>query len=357
MVKMASTAGELKSRADLSVYFKDSGGGKNPIARKRNSRKNQKKLWISTYNIQTMRLDEHLEELEHELQLIKWSVLGICETRLMGEVGTVLKSGHMLYQNNSINNTHNGGVAIMVHKNLKHLVTKTRATSERVIYIVMKLNQRYTIQVIQVYAPTTTAEDKEIEHLYEDVSTARRAEKAKFTVVMEDFNAKMGPRTTEDLQIIGPYGLGVRNSRDQMLLDYLGSENLFCMNTFFKKSPQRKWTWKSPNNLTKNEIDYILTNTKEICTDVSVLNKFYIGSDHYLVRATILINIKRERHKLMKTKTFRPILKELELKQLEYQETLQTKLQPQDLAGMNINKLSERITRSIQIATKKLVHK
>lgn len=121
-----------------------------------NRRRNQKELWIATYNIRTMRLDEHLEELEHELQLIKWSVLGICETRLMGEAGTVLKSGHMLYQNNSINNTHNGGVAIMVHKNLKHLVTKTRAISERVIYIVMKLNQRYTFQVIQVYAPTTT---------------------------------------------------------------------------------------------------------------------------------------------------------------------------------------------------------
>lgn len=99
--------------------------------------------------------------------------------------------------------------------------------------------------------------------------------------------------------------------------------------------------------MTKNEIDYILTNTKEICTDVSVLNRLHTGSDQCLVRARILINTKRKRLKLMKAKTLSPILKELELKQLEYQETLQTKLQSKDLAGMDIDELSERITRSI----------
>lgn len=79
-----------------------------------------------------------------------------------------------------------------MHRNLKYLVTKTHAISERVIYIIVKLNQRYTLQVIQIYALTSAADDKEIEQLYKNVSAARRAKKTKFTVVMGNFNAKIG---------------------------------------------------------------------------------------------------------------------------------------------------------------------
>lgn len=94
------------------------------------------------------------------------------------------------------------------------------------------------------------------------MTVARRAEKARFVVVMGDFNAKIGRKTTTDLANIGPFGLGIRNERGQMLLNYLSIEDLFCINTHFKKSSQWKWTWKSPNNTVKNKIDYILTNNK-----------------------------------------------------------------------------------------------
>ena len=41
------------------------------------------------------------------------------------------------------------------------------------------------------------------------------------------------------------------------------------MNTFVKKKPTRKWTWKGPNGETKNEIDFILANNQEIVKDIS----------------------------------------------------------------------------------------
>lgn len=72
------------------------------------------------------------------------------------------------------------------------------------------------------------------------------------------------------------------------------------MNSFFKKSEKRRWTWRSPNSNTKNEIDYVLTNEKLTVKDVSALNRFDTGSDHRLVRAKIEINLKRERNKLIK---------------------------------------------------------
>lgn len=151
----------------------------------------------------------------------------------------VLISGHLMFQNNNNVNAHSGGVAIMVHRDIKHRVSKTCAISEMVIYITVKLNDHYSLQVIQAYAPTSTAENEEAEQFYEDITTARNAEKARFVVVMGDFNAKVGRREKTDPGNVGPYGLGSRNERGQMLVDYMSTEGLFCMNTHFKKPPQK----------------------------------------------------------------------------------------------------------------------
>ncbi|XP_026324338.1 uncharacterized protein LOC113233423 [Hyposmocoma kahamanoa] len=77
------------------------------------------------------------------------------------------------------------------------------------------------------------------------------------------------------------------------------------MNSFFKKKPQRKWTWRSPDAVTKNEIDFILTDKRHIFRDVSVINRFSTGSDHRLVRGSLNIDVKLERSRLMKS-TLRP---------------------------------------------------
>ena len=69
----------------------------------------------------------------------------------------------------------------------------------------------------------------------------------------------------------GPYGLGTRNARGDSLIIFAVRHQLKSMNTMFKKSPSRRWTWISPNGHTKNEIDFILTNRPHTFTDVSVI--------------------------------------------------------------------------------------
>ena len=97
----------------------------------------------------------------------------------------------------------------------------------------------------------------------------------------------MGRKANTDPPNIGSFGLGTRNDRGQRLLDFLCREQMYCMNTFFKKHQNRKWTWRSPDNRVKNEIDYVLTTDKHMCIDVSVLNHFNTGSDHRIVRSKI----------------------------------------------------------------------
>ncbi|CAG9133144.1 unnamed protein product [Plutella xylostella] len=156
----------------------------------------------------------------------------------------------------------------------------------------------------QVYAPTSKHTDDEVELAYEDVSSALRKFTTHFTVVMGDFNAKLGKQEGGETKV-GSHGFGVRNHRGQMLADFLEKEGLYMMNSFYKKKPQRKWTWISPDGKTKNEIDFILTDKKHIFNDVSVISRVKTGSDHRLVRGTLNINCKIERSRLMKS-TLRP---------------------------------------------------
>lgn len=126
------------------------------------------------------------------------------------------------------------------------------------------------------------------------------------------------------------------------------------MNTFFKRHPKRKWTWKSPNNVSKNEIDYILVSDKSICMDVSVLNRFDTGSDHRLVRARIWIDTSLGRKRWMEKKT-RLTMGELRGREEEYSTQIEKKLCAiEELQELELNELSNKITNSIRTALKKV---
>ena len=63
--------------------------------------------------------------------------------------------------------------------------------------------------------------------------------------------------------------------------------NFKIMNTQFQKKAGRRWTWRSPDGNTKNEIDYIMTDKPSMVTDVTVINRVNIGSDHRMVMGSI----------------------------------------------------------------------
>ncbi|CAG4949690.1 unnamed protein product [Parnassius apollo] len=125
-------------------------------------------------------------------------------------------------------------------------------------------------KVIQVYAPTSEHPDEEVKEMYEDISTAMHSSKIHYTVLMGDFNAKLGTRKNGELKV-GKFGIGQRNLRGQQLADFMEKEGLFMMNSFFQKRPQRKGTWSSPDGSTKNEIDFIMTSRRQLFSDVSVI--------------------------------------------------------------------------------------
>jgi exonuclease III len=238
--------------------------------------------------------------LEHELQNFKWEIIGLSDARRKGEQLEQLPSGHVLYTKGGEESI--GGVGFLVNKNIKDRVVKYEGESSRVASLTLKVNSRYQLQVIQVYAPTSSHSDEEVEELYEEIARTMEKDPSHFKIIMGDFNAKVGPHQHSDGPTVGKFGLGDRNERGTRLVQFATSKNLRIANTFYKKRKKKKWTWRSPNGTTKNEIDYILAN-KNIIQDVDVIQRVNIGSDHRMVRSKVKMKTKLERQKMIRPKT------------------------------------------------------
>ena len=128
--------------------------------------------------------------------------------------------------------------------------------SDRVIAIKIQ-GKPFDVGIVQAYAPTSDYEDQEVDKFYEDLDNVMKQLKSQdIKIVMGDFNAKVGKEKIEN--IVGPFGLGEINSRGERLVEWCKEHNLFISNTWFQNHPRRRWTWSSPGDRTRNQIDYIL---------------------------------------------------------------------------------------------------
>ena len=77
----------------------------------------------------------------------------------------------------------------------------------------------FSITVMQVYAPTSDAEEAEVERLYEDLQDLPELTPKKDVLfIIGDWNAKVGSQETPG--VTGKFGLGVRNEAGQMLIEF-----------------------------------------------------------------------------------------------------------------------------------------
>jgi hypothetical protein len=318
-----------------------------PQPRQKNTqtRDNPIKLDIGTYNCRTLREEDKVIEIENELENIKWDIIGLCETKRKGEELTELKSGHRLY-NYGETITRTIGMGFLINKNIKNRIIESTRRGDRIVELTIQLNNRYKLKLIQVYAPTSKAPDEEIEAFYEDLDQSIINNKEHFMVIMGDFNAKIGEPTSNQ-ETVGKFGLGKQNKRGELLAEFSSNHNLYIMNTFFKKSPKLKWTWRSPNGETKNEIDYFLCKNKNIFQDVTTLSRFNTGSDHRLVRAKLILKTKWERLKLIKNRKFN--INNISNKKLLENE-INKRFEETNMVTQNLEELNKQITDNLQKA-------
>ena len=107
-----------------------------------------------------------LEVVKQEMIRMHIYILGISEIRWTG-MGEFNSDDHWIYYCGQESLRRNG-VAIMVNKRVQNAVLGCNLKNDRMISFRFQ-GKPFNITVIQVYAPTSNAEEAEVERVYEDL--------------------------------------------------------------------------------------------------------------------------------------------------------------------------------------------
>ena len=126
----------------------------------------------------------------------------------------------------------------------------------------------FNIMVIQAYAPTSNAEEAEVERFYEDLQDLLElTPKKDILFIIVDWNAKVGSQETP--WVTGKFSLRIRNEAGQRLIEFCQENTLVIANTLFQQHKRRLYTWTLPDGQHRNQIDYILCSQRWRSSTVS----------------------------------------------------------------------------------------
>ena len=102
----------------------------------------------------------------------------------------------------------------------------------------------FNITVIQAYAPTSNAEEAEVERFYEDLQDFLELTPPKDVLfIIGDWNAKVGSQGTPG--VTGKFDPGIQNEAGQRLTGFCQENSLVIENTLLQQHKRRLYTWTS----------------------------------------------------------------------------------------------------------------
>ena len=107
-----------------------------------------------------------LEVVKQEMARVNFNILGISELKWTG-MGEFNSDDHYIYYCRQ-DSLRRNGVAIMVKKTVQNAVLGCSLKNDSMISVRLQ-GKPFNITVIQVYAPTSNAEETEVEWFYEDL--------------------------------------------------------------------------------------------------------------------------------------------------------------------------------------------
>ena len=144
----------------------------------------------------------------------------------------------------------------MVNKRVWNAVLGCNFKNDRMISVCFQ-GKPFNIMVIQLYAPTSNAEEAEVEWFYEDLQDLLELTPQKDVLfIIGDWNAKEWIQETPG--VTGKSGLGIRNEARQRLIEFCQENALVIANTLFQQHKGKLYTWTPPDGQYQNQIDYVL---------------------------------------------------------------------------------------------------
>lgn len=288
----ARTATEEESGGDLTRDSRYDDSSSDTFVRLGATTKALKEaIRVGTWNVRTMGPVGSIRMLEEQMSKLKVSVMAICETRWkdFGDFRTA-QGTHIYHSGGGIGVS---GVGFFIDGKHSQSVESYKCVNERIM--TLRMNSRpFCITFVCVYAPTSASSDEDIEELYRTLQkVVKEIPKNDVLMIMGDFNAKVGG--TAIGKEVGGFGLGEINERGEMLHNFCAANGLVVTNTLFKHHKRRVYTWKSPGDRFRNQIDYILVSKRwrNGVLDSKAFPGADINSNHNPVIATIKIKLRK----------------------------------------------------------------
>ena len=115
-----------------------------------------------------------------------------------------------------------------------------QSLNERMISVHFQ-GKAFNITVIQVYTPTSNAEEAEIERFYEGLQDLLELTPQKDVLfIIGDWNAKVGSQETPG--VTGKFGLRIQNEAGKRLVEFCQENTLVIANTLFQEHKRRLCT-------------------------------------------------------------------------------------------------------------------
>ena len=141
----------------------------------------------------------------------------------------------------------------MVNKRVWNTVLGCNLKNGRMISVRFQ-GKPFNITVIQVYAPTTNAEEAEVEWFYDDLQDLLElTPKEDVIFTIGDWDAKLGSQ--EIPGVTGKFGLGVQNEAGQRLTEFWQENALVIASTLFQQHKRQLYRKTSPDGQYWNQTD------------------------------------------------------------------------------------------------------
>ena len=133
----------------------------------------------------------------------------------------------------------------MVNKRVRKAVLGCNLKNDKMISLHLQ-GKPFNITVIQVYAPTSKAEEIEVKWFYEDLQDRLEVKPKKVVLfIIGNWNAKVGSQETPG--VTGKFGLAMQNEAGQRIIEFCQENALVIANTLFQQHKRRLYTWTSPD--------------------------------------------------------------------------------------------------------------
>ncbi|XP_026476325.1 craniofacial development protein 2-like [Ctenocephalides felis] len=218
---------------------------------------------LATWNVRTMMRAGKLENLKREMDKCKVDVVGLSEVRWQGQ-GKTESDGFTMYYSGGDKSER--GVAVMC-ENESGAGGRDGGAG--------------------VHADIAPRRGGRRTNLRADEMLSQEGKGKVNVVIMGDFNAVVGNGSEEE--IVGKYGLGRRNDRGNMLIDFCRQKQSDDRKHVVQKAEDKVIYLEKPGDSERHQIDYIIVKNRfrNSVKDVKTYPGADVDSDHNLLTADI----------------------------------------------------------------------